>query len=342
MKCTNKTNNIYKKRNKKKARKRKRITNWFLTIIALTSFAIAIMFFVNRSDVCAYENMRYRDSVYQMPLRADSLCVATNDVLNRKINISEEVKVGALFDVSNGKILYSENIHAKVYPASTTKILTAYLALKYGKLDDVVTVSRNAIDVPLDSSRAWLITGDKISLENLLYALMLPSGNDSAVAIAEHISGTEEDFVKLMNEEAKKLGATNTHFVNSHGYHHNEHYTTAYDLYLILNECVKNETFLKIVSSTSYSLKIEQKNGTYRNVTWQQSNQFLNGKTTVPSGAVVIGGKTGTTDEAGACLIQYSSTDVGTHYISVIMGAKTKPVLYENMSKIILLSIEQK
>ena len=112
------------------------------------------------------------------------------------------------------------------------KILTLYLALKYGTLSDIVTVSDNAVAVPSDSSVAGLRSGVQLTLEDLLYGLMLPSGNDSAVAIAEHISGSVDAFVELMNKEANALGATNSHFVNPHGYHDENHYTTAYDLYL--------------------------------------------------------------------------------------------------------------
>ena len=135
-----------------------------------------------------------------------------------------------------------------------------------------------------------------------------------------------------MNEEAKQLGASNTHFVNPHGYQNKDHYTTAYDLYLIFNECIKNETFLEIVSSKSYSTVIAQKNGTNRNVTWGQSNQFVTGARKTPKGITLIGGKTGNTYDAGSCLVMYGKDSDDTPYISIIMGASSRRNLYDNMT----------
>ncbi|MEI3340415.1 MAG: serine hydrolase [Eubacterium sp.] len=139
-------------------------------------------------------------------------------------------------------------MYEKRYPASTTKILTAYLALKYGKLDDTLTVSQDAIyTLMAGSSICGLKPGDKITLEDALYGLMLCSGNDAANVIAEYISGSTEKFADLMNEEAKALGATQSHFVNAHGLPDEDHYTTAYDLYLIFNAAIKNEDFVHFV-----------------------------------------------------------------------------------------------
>ena len=288
----------------------------------------------NQISVKAYEEETYNTSVYSSTLKIDDLCVSDKDVMWEHFQTEDDFHAILLCNTSEAKVMYAENIHERLYPASTTKILTSYLALKYGNLEDIVTISSNAVGVPLDSSRANLRTGDKLTLEALLYSLMLPSGNDSAVAIAEHISGSVEEFTKLMNKEAKKLGATNSNFVNPHGYQDKEHYTTAYDLYLIFNECLKFDKFCEIVSTSQYSTKITQKNGTYREVTWGQSNQFVNGAREVPQGLTVIGGKTGTTDEAGACLLLSSNSEKGA-YISIIMGANSKPILYDNMTDLI-------
>lgn len=288
----------------------------------------------NQVDVVAYENAKYSSSIYQASLKIDDLCVTNDNVSSSKFQTEDEFHAIALFQLNDAEVVHAKDVHERLYPASTTKILTAYLALKYGKLDDMVTISENAVGVPLDSSRAGLRTGDQLTLEALLYSLMLPSGNDSAVAVAEHISGSVEEFSKLMNIEAVKLGATNSNFINPHGYQDENHYTTAYDLYLIFNECVKYDKFQEIVSSSEYHTKITQKKGTYREVTWKQSNQFVNGAREIPKGINVIGGKTGTTDEAGACLILYSKRN-DSPYISIIMGADSKTILYDNMSELI-------
>jgi len=319
--------------NKKRRRKRK-----YGLLFGAILFAFVIVFGLlwiqNRVSVLAYEKSQYSAKIYEEPLKIDGLCIANDNVSSDEFQTKDKFHASALFQIDEAEVIYADNIHEKLYPASTTKILTAYLALKYGDLDDMVTVSENAAGVPLDSSRAGLRAGDQLSLEALLYGLLLPSGNDSAVAVAEHISGSLDAFVTLMNEEAKKLGATNSNFMNPHGYHDDNHYTTAYDLYLIFNECVKYDKFLEIVSTATYKTMITQKNGTYREVTWNQSNQYINGAREIPKNMNIIGGKTGTTDEAGSCLILYSKESEHP-YISIIMGADSKKILYDNMTDLI-------
>lgn len=290
--------------------------------------------FGNRVNVIDIETQKYGTGICEKPLLVDEFCVASDDVFSESFATEDKFHAVALFKPDSKSVLYAKDIHERIYPASTTKIMTIYLALKYGTLSDTVTISENAVGVPLDSSRAGFQVGDQVTLEILLYSLMLPSGNDSAVAIAEHISGSVEEFTQLMNSEAKKLGATNSNFVTPHGYHDENHYTTAYDLYLIFNECVKYEKFLEIVSTAEYKTNVTQANGTYREVIWKQSNQYINGVRQIPEGVTIIGGKTGTTNEAGSCLILYSKTS-DTPYISIIMGAETKPLLYKNMSNLI-------
>lgn len=321
--------------NKKRRRRKKRKTGVFLVVILFMGVLVGgFLWKQNQVEVAAYENDKYSSSIYQASLKIDDLCVTSDNISSDEFQTEDEFHAIALFQLDDAEVAYAKDVHKRIYPASTTKILTVYLALKYGNLEDTVTVSENAVGVPLDSSRAGLRTGDQLTLEALLYSLMLPSGNDSAVAIAEHISGNVEDFAKLMNTEAKKLGATNSNFINPHGYQDENHYTTAYDLYLIFNECIKYDKFQEIVSSSEYHTKITQKNGTYREVTWRQSNQYVNGTRNIPQNVNVIGGKTGTTDEAGACLILYSKRNE-TPYISVIMGADSKTILYDNMSELI-------
>lgn len=322
----------------KKRRRRKRRSGLFpvlfLIIITIGTILGAIIWKQNQVSVLAYENSKYDTSVYLSSLKIDDLCVTSENVSSEQFQTDDDFHSIALFQLNDAEVIFSENVHERLYPASTTKILTAYLALKYGDLEEMVTVSENAVGVPLDSSRAGLRIGDQLTLEALLYSLMLPSGNDSAVAIAEYISGSVEEFAKLMNEEANKLGATNSNFINPHGYQDENHYTTAYDLYLIFNECVKFDKFQEIISASKYHTKITQKNGTYREVTWNQSNQYINGAREIPQNVNVIGGKTGTTDEAGACLILYSKRN-DNPYISIIMGADSRTILYDNMSELI-------
>lgn len=289
----------------------------------------------DKEIVTAYENENYNHYLYEEELFASQLCVSNQNIEAEGYQASSELHAGALFGVDQKQVFYSEQIHDRLYPASTTKILTFYLAIKYGNLSDVVTVSHEAASVPSDSSVAGLKEGEKLTLEDLLYGLMLPSGNDSAVAIAEHISGSSEAFVELMNQEANMLGATNSHFTNPHGYQDADHYTTAYDLYLIFQKCVQNSVFRDVISASSYTADIEEPDGTVKSVTWKQSNLFVNGQLDAPEGVTVIGGKTGTTDEAGACLILYSEDQSARPYISVVMGADTKSDLYDTMTSLL-------
>lgn len=328
MKCIN--NTYYRKRRNRKKELRIRIF-LMLLLIGCLSGGIALLFvFHNTAKGVVPE--KYAKGIYTTLPYADQLCISNKDVECEEFNKYDEFPGALLFDIQEQEVLFSENVHERLYPASTTKMLTAYLALKYGDLDSYVTVSKNAVNVPAASSIAYLKEGDKLTLNDILYALMLPSGNDSAVAIAEHISGNVKDFADLMNQEAKLLGATNTHFVNPHGYHDKNHYTTAYDLYLILNACIKDERFIKIVSTAQKSANITQADGSSRTATWYQTNQFVNGQMQSPKGVSVIGGKTGNTHNAGSCLALYCKNDNETPYIAIIMGATSKRNLYEHMA----------
>lgn len=328
MKCTNRTR--YRRRRNRKKELLIRVTGSIVCLLLVISSAFFLLHSRNRIVKC--EDVLYAEGMYEADLFAKNLCVTNGEVEFEAFQTNDEFKGALLLDLSNQEVLFSEHANDKLYPASTTKIMTAYLALKYGNLDDYVTISENAVDVPSDSSTAHLVQGDVLTLKDLLYALMLPSGNDSAVAIAEHISGNVEDFVVLMNTEANILGATNTHFVNPHGYQNEDHYTTAYDMYLLFKECIKDERFLEIVSSKKYDVVITQQNGTVRNVTWNQSNQFISGARQTPKGITFYGGKTGNTFDAGSCLLMYGKNASDTPYISVIMGASSKRNLYDNMT----------
>ncbi len=327
MKCTN---NRRRRRINRKRQLRIRLTCTVLLAFALVVGVVFISSLHNK--VKAYESMNYSKNVYKASLFADDLCVANEDVAFDAFRTNDEFHGALLFNIDEKKVLYSERANEQLYPASTTKIMTAYLALKYGDLDDYITISEKAVDVPSDSSTAHLMVGDVLSLEDLLYALMLPSGNDSAVAIAEHISGSTEEFVKLMNEEAAMLGASNTHFTNPHGYQDKNHYTTAYDLYLIFDECIKNETFLQIIASPGKDAVITQADGSKRTVTWPQSNQFVSGGRKVPEDITIIGGKTGNTFDAGSCILLYGHDSEHIPFITVMMGATSRRNLYDNMT----------
>lgn len=266
---------------------------------------------------------------------AKDLCVTEDENVGLE-ETTESVAEGAgLFRLNEKQAVYKKNIFERLYPASTTKILTAYIALRESNLDDVVTVSANAVNQASDSSVCGLKEGDNITLRDLLYGLMMRSGNDAAIAIAEHVSGSSEEFAVLMNAVAQELGATNSHFVTPNGLHDENHYTTVYDMYLIMNAAVKNETFIDILKTASYTANYTDAAGNAVAQDWSTTNKYLAGTKAVPEGISVIGGKTGTTGEAKYCLVQYNENSSGEPMISIVYKADCRDNMYLLMSEIL-------
>lgn len=265
-------------------------------------------------------------------LFAQDLCVIDGDSPG---GTELDAKAGALFDVTDSSVLYSQNAFDRIYPASITKVMTAILALEDGTLSDEVTVTDAAVITEPGASLCGIKPGDKLTLDQLLYGLLLPSGNDAADAIAVHMSGSVDAFVRRMNEKAQELGATHTHFMNPNGLSDDDHYTTAYDLYLIFNEALKLPQFRKIIGTDSFTANY--KNGDGEDVTkvWTVGNLYQKGTRKPPDGLKVLGGKTGTTKAAGYCLIQAEDDAKGKEYISVVLGADSREALYDNMTNVI-------
>ena len=257
-----------------------------------------------------------------------NLCVADDVNFGLEQVHSEVAGAAGTFNLATGAVTYAQNLYDKMYPASTTKIMTCYLALKYGNLDEAVTVSEHAANQPSDASVCHLKKGDVLTLRDLLYGLMLASGNDAALAIAEHISGSEEKFVALMNEEARMIGATCTQFKNPHGMPNDEHYTSAYDLYLMFAKAVQFDTFIDIINATSYKANITNEEGERKDRTWDNTNRFLSGRADSPEGLTIVGGKTGTTGEAGYCLVTLALNTSNQPIVSVVLKAGGPSDLY--------------
>lgn len=219
-------------------------------------------------------------------------------------------KAGIVLDRESKRVLYSKNAYEKRAMASTTKIMTAIIALENSRLDEEIVICKKAAN--MGGSRLGLKEGDKISMNDLLYGLMLCSGNDAATQIAISIGGSYEGFAELMNKKALKLGLTNTHFVTPHGLDNLDHYTTAYELALLADYALHDEKFSQIVSSKTKTILI---NGSQRQL--YNTNELLgnlNG---------VNGVKTGFTNNAGRCLVT-SCVRNGKSIISVVLGADTK------------------
>lgn len=230
-------------------------------------------------------------------------------------NVSD-ADAAMLVDLNSGRLLYGKNIDKKIYPASTTKMMTAILAIEKGNFDDVVTASYEAIaPITLDDSQIGILVGEKLTLEQLVNALLVPSANDAANVIAVHISGSLDGFVELMNKKAKEIGMTNTNFVNTCGMHDSNHYTTAKDLSTLAQYAMKNETFREIVKKSTYKIPATNKYDEVRYLT--STNLFLS--SSYHKNPMCVGIKTGRTTKAGYCLVSSFQND-GMNLLSVVMG----------------------
>ena len=219
-------------------------------------------------------------------------------------------KYAIVIDRNSKQILYGKNETEQCKMASTTKIMTAIVVIENSNLDDVVIVSSKAAGT--GGSRLGLSTGDEITVENLLYGLLLRSGNDSATALAEYVGGSIEGFAEMMNQKSNELGLSSTHFVSPHGLDDDNHYTTAYDLALLTDYALKNETFAKIVNTKTYTITINGYSKTLSN-----TNELLGNY----SG--VYGVKTGFTNGANRCLVTACKID-NLDVICVVLGCDTK------------------
>lgn len=223
-----------------------------------------------------------------------------------------------LMDSKTNKILYAKNENQKMYPASTTKILTAILTLENCNLNDNVTVGFEAVSsIPDGYSTAYLQPGEILTIEQLLQLLLVHSANDAANVLAEHVGGSVDSFVTMMNTKVHDLGLSNTNFTNTFGMHNNNHYTTASDLAFLMKYCIKNEAFRKIAGSASCSIPATNKYGVR---TYNSTNELI-----IPKHKnyyrYITAGKTGFTTQAGDCLVSCGYKD-NLELICVILGGK--------------------
>lgn len=237
------------------------------------------------------------------------------------MELALNARIGLIFDRNSKTILYEKNGQKQVPMASTTKILTAIVVLENADLKTVVTVDKKAAGT--GGSRLGLKTNDKITVHDLLYGLMLKSGNDTAVALANHVGGSIEGFAEMMNQKAKEMGLVNSHFVTPHGLDEKEHYTTAYELACIADYALNIPKFKEIVSTKTYTVTI---NGAPRVIS--NTNELLG------SLDGVYGVKTGFTNGAGRCLV--TSYKIGKlDIITVVLGADTKKIRTTDSIKLI-------
>ncbi len=228
-------------------------------------------------------------------------------------------------DGDNNEVLYDFNAHGRRYPASITKIMTSLVvldAVDAGEisLDTLVTASAQAVNLPWDSSTAGIKAGEILTVLDLLYCDLLPSGNEACNILSEAVAGTSAEFVARMNAKAQALGMADTHFMNPHGLHDPEHYTTAYDVYLMASAAMENETFRTIVRSPSHTLPATnlQPERTIYSSNGLLSSFYAIGYTY----GKAIGIKTGNTGEAGRCLASAAVDELGRTFYCVVLGTE--------------------
>ncbi|MCM1040201.1 MAG: D-alanyl-D-alanine carboxypeptidase [Roseburia sp.] len=268
----------------------KKIISRFL----LTVFLFGCFFHINKLTACATleELTAEAEARKMLPIQSDEI---ENWPAGPRISAESAI----LMDADTGVILYAKNIHEKLYPASTTKIMTCLLAMENGNLDDMVTFSREAVfSVPADGSNMGMDEGESITLEECLYGIMVGSANEVANAVAEYVSGSIDDFITLMNTRAEELGCTDTHFTNTNGLPDEDHYTSVYDLALISKSFFQNEMLSKISNTERYHFEptATQPDDFYK----KNKHSLINGEISYDG---ILGGKTGYTDTARQTLV---------------------------------------
>lgn len=232
-------------------------------------------------------------------------------------------------DAKTGKILYAKNAQERLYPASTTKMMTLLLALERGNLDEVVTLPASTGEIAKDSSLVPVYPGEKMSMRDLLYGLMLRSGNDAANAIAEICAGSIDKFVEQMNAKAKELGMEGTHFTNPHGYHDPEHYSTAKDLLILAYAGMSNPDFVSIASALNYTMQPTEKRGI---LGIYNTNELLSSASPhFYPGAYGI--KSGFTNAAGFCYVGAAKKDDSVLY-AAILKSRTRNRGWDDMANL--------
>ncbi len=275
----------------------------------------------------------------RIPSFASDFAVFEGNVTSRKF-VADQCTAALLINADTNEVLYADNAFEQRYPASITKLMTAYVALKYMSADSYVVVDKEALATITDPLAVMLGVegGDTMTLDQALRLMLLSSYNDVAVAVGNQVgNGSVDSFMDLVNTEALKLGCTGTHFTNPSGLHDADHYTTAYDLYLMFKEFIKDPYLLEIIQSKEYSTTITRKDGSSKEVSSSSTNQFFRGNYSAPANMVVVGGKTGTTDEAGRCLMIMVRDKQSVPYIAIVLGAGTMDDLYGEMSEMLTL-----
>ena len=292
-----------------------------------------------------YDSSRLTNNLYLSNNKTFADGVAKNIIVPSDMgdeiveNIGADCYFIASLDRNKSPFTKYQGPYKKVPMASLTKLMTALVVLNNCKdLNVEYYVSPDAVDLEKDVSKANLKSGDKIKVIDLLYGLLVPSGNDAALCLAENLFDNYDNFIISMNNEAERIGALNSHFSNPHGLDEDHHFSTAYDLFLIMRELAKFPVFRQITLTKEYNAKIVQSDGTIRTENWFNTNFFVTEEMLLSTNTTLLGGKTGNTKTAGNCLVLIvEDKSHGNKYISVVLNAKSKRNVYYNTNALLTL-----
>jgi D-alanyl-D-alanine carboxypeptidase len=314
-----------------------KIKKWIVCFVVVILIVSGVYFIFNRVDthhlLGTYQNeeiTNFSDYLTQTAeLLSDDLCILSDTDSQEDDTIDAQAAV--VLDMTNQEAIFQKNAFERLYPASITTLTTALVALEHANLTDSVVVSEDAVSDLTNVSLAGLHAGDTVTIEQLLAGMLLCSGIDSANVLAEAVGGTQEQFVSMMNDMAVSLGCIDTHYTNVGGLTDSEHYTTAYDVYLVMNRLRKNSDFMRLIQMDSYQADYKDINGETVHQEYLSTVQYLQEDNKVHNQVTVLGGKTGTTRMALHCLAVFSEDKNNNQYISIILKAKSKDSLYEQM-----------
>lgn len=271
-----------------------------------------------------------------VPYTAD-LVVSEANFNTELINLEREDENALLFNLQDNEPIYAYDIYRRIYPASLTKIMTAILALENADMSSYVTMQKSDFAMDDDAQMSELEEGDVVTMQQLFELLVVYSANDAALAIARVVAGNTDNFVDMMNKRAVELGMTGTHFVNPHGLHNENHYTTAYDVYLMMNHAYKMQAFNEAAQMMQVTVYYTDKNGQKKSFIEYSTDEFITANYTLPRNVRILTSKTGTTAEAGSCLALAVQNNYGVPFIAIVMGCWFKEELYSDMLELLLI-----
>lgn len=318
-----KNSGLESEKTKKKIKLRK-------STFAVLALLVAVVIGVTVFAVSGKDSEKQNDSpkAQQLVEREEekvSKIAFTSNSKTVEISADSDAKAVILVDLKTKKVIAQRNAHERLYPASTTKIMTLIVAVENIKnMDDTFTMSYAVTD-PLyiaGASSAGFLNNEEITMLDLLYGTILPSGADAAMGLALKVAGSEEAFVSLMNEKVKELGLSNTHFTNVSGLHNEENYSTAYDMAVILAAAMENETCYKVLSTYKHTTRVTEQHPQGISLSSTLFNHMYG---TEPETATILGGKTGYISESGYCIATFGkSNKSGNKYVAVTLGNSSR------------------